>query len=48
MLPNLTIILIIFVVSFTIGWGIYFLSNDPHVELDGRMGNFGGLNKDTM
>jgi len=22
--------------------------SDPHVELDGRMGNFGGLNKDTM
>jgi hypothetical protein len=22
--------------------------NDPHVELDGRMGNFGGLNRDTM
>ncbi len=22
--------------------------NNPHAELDGRMGNFGGLNKDTM
>jgi hypothetical protein len=22
--------------------------NDPHAELDGRMGNFGGLNRDTM
>ncbi len=22
--------------------------NDPHVKLDGRMGNFGGLNRDTM
>ncbi len=22
--------------------------NDPHVELDGRMGNFGNLNRDTM
>jgi len=22
--------------------------SDPHAELDGRMGNFGGLNKDTM
>jgi hypothetical protein len=22
--------------------------NDPHAELDGQMGNFGGLNKDTM
>jgi len=22
--------------------------SDPHVELNGRMGNFGGLNKDTM
>jgi hypothetical protein len=22
--------------------------SDPHVELDGRMGNFGGLNRDTM
>jgi hypothetical protein len=21
---------------------------DPHVELDGQMGNFGGLNRDTM
>jgi hypothetical protein len=22
--------------------------SDPHAELDGRMGNFGGLNRDTM
>ncbi len=22
--------------------------SDSHVELDGRMGNFGGLNRDTM
>jgi len=22
--------------------------SDPHAELDGRMGNFGGLNKDIM
>jgi hypothetical protein len=22
--------------------------SDPHAELDGRMGNLGGLNRDTM
>jgi hypothetical protein len=22
--------------------------NDPHAKLDGQMGNFGDLNKDTM
>jgi hypothetical protein len=57
---NLAIILTIFVVSFTIGWGVYFLSlvkrqNSPNctsmirmLSFDGRMGNFGGLNRDTM
>jgi hypothetical protein len=61
MLPNLAIILTVFAVSFTIGWGVYFLSlqrrenspncmgiNDPHAELDGWMGNLGGLNRDTQ
>jgi len=43
-LPNLTTILIVFAVSFTIGWGVYFLSlarrqNSPNYTLAIHMPN---------
>jgi hypothetical protein len=59
-LPNLAIILTVFAVNFTIGWGDLLPQldeapkfaqpyiSDPHAEFDGRMGNFGDLNRDTM